>query len=39
VQDLPFPLSTAEDAQRWIEEEHLAFRLDGPAADVRNVGG
>lgn len=38
VQTLPFPSQTRDDARQWIQDEHLTFRLDGPAADVRNAG-
>jgi len=38
LQVLPLVPPTPEDASRWIQDEHLTFRLDGPAADVHKAG-
>ena len=37
-QGLPLPRRTPEDARRELEDEYLAYRLEGEAADVAKCG-
>ena len=37
-QGLPLPRRTPEDARKELEDEYLAYRLEGEAADVAKCG-